>query len=185
MPPPSRYPKIADNTLVTADKLRFPKVPGVTTTTAVHRAYHADYGPRFGTEGVVTLEPPRIGSAFPILVPQVDADGNGLAGIRMPELTVPLATYTGWNLRSAKIGAPDQLFSMQGSWLPFPIDKAQRESKHDPRKSIAERYTGRDAYIDRVRESAKQLAKDGFLLESDIASIVERSAAEWTFVHRP
>ena len=93
-PPPSRYPRVADGTLVPPERLRFPKVPGVTTSTAVHGAYRADYGPRFASERVITQEPPRIGRAFPILVPQVDADGNGIAGIRMPELSVPLATYT-------------------------------------------------------------------------------------------
>jgi len=95
VPPPSRYPKIADGTLVAPDRLKFPRVPGVTTTTAVHKAYRADYGPRFGAEGIVTVEPPTIGNAYPILVPQVDADGNGIAGVRMPDLTVPLATTPG------------------------------------------------------------------------------------------
>ena len=103
-PPPSRYPRIADGTLVAPDKLQFPKLAGVATTTRSQRAYRADYGPRFATEGVVTLEPPRIGKAFPMLVPQVDADGNGIAGIRMPELAVPLATYTGWNLFNDRSG---------------------------------------------------------------------------------
>ena len=86
----------------------------------MHRAYRADYGPKFATEGVVTLEPPRIGTAFPILVPQVDADGNGIAGIRMPELAVPLATYTGWNLFNDRSGPTDVLSSMQGSYVPLP-----------------------------------------------------------------
>ena len=79
VPPPSRYPRLADGTLVAPDRLRFPKVPGITTSTAVHKAYRADYGPTFASDGIVTQEPPRIGKAFPILVPQVDADGDGLA----------------------------------------------------------------------------------------------------------
>src|SRR5262249_10125669 len=71
VPPPSRYPRIDDGTLVTPDLLRFPKLPGVSTSTAVHLAYRVDYGPRFASEGIVTREPPRVGAAFPILVPQV------------------------------------------------------------------------------------------------------------------
>ncbi len=84
-PPPSRYPRIADGTLVPLDRFKFPALSDVKVSTDAHRAYRADYGPRFATEGVVTIEPPKIGTAFPILVPQVDADGNGIAGIRMPE----------------------------------------------------------------------------------------------------
>src|SRR5947207_8893387 len=146
-PPPSRYPRLADGTLVPPDRLRFPKVPGVTTSTAVHRAYRADYGPAFATEGVVTVEPPRIGTAFPILVPQVDADGNGLAGVKMPELAVPLATYTGWNLFNDRSGPTDVLSSMQGSYIPLPRTSAERKRTNDPRLSIEERYRDKDQYI--------------------------------------
>ena len=136
-PPPSRYPRLADNTLVAPDRLRFPKVPGVTTSTAPHRAYRADYGPKFTTEGVVTVEPPRIGTAFPIMVPQVDADGNGLAGVKMPELAVPLATYTGWNLFNDRSGPTTVLSSMQGSYIPLPRTSAER--KRDQRSASVDR----------------------------------------------
>jgi hypothetical protein len=77
-----------------------------------------DYGEEFRSAGIVTIEPPKVGSAFPMRLPQVDADGNDTAGIRMPATAVPLATYTGWNLRSAGIGAPDELYSMTGSFIP-------------------------------------------------------------------
>src|SRR5262249_43947163 len=130
-PPPSRYPRIADGTLVSSDRLAFPKVPGVATSTAVHRAYRADYGPRFRSEGVVTVEPPRIGTAFPILVPQVNSDGNGIAGIRMPELVASLATYTGWNLFNDRSGPTDALSSMQGSYIPFARTAVERKRTTD------------------------------------------------------
>ena len=120
LPPASQFPHVGDGTLVQPERLKFPKVPGVVPSTAVHRAYHADYGPSFASDGIVSIEPPRIGTAFPILVPQVDADGNGMAGIRMPELTVPLATYTGWNLFNDRSGPTTVLSSMQGSYVPFP-----------------------------------------------------------------
>ena len=111
--------------------------------TAVHRAYRADYGPKFATESIVTVEPPRIGTAFPILVPQVDADGNGIAGVKMPELVVPLATYTGWNLFNDRSGPTDVLSSMQGSYIPLPRTSAERKRTNDPRLSIEERYATR------------------------------------------
>jgi hypothetical protein len=180
-PPPSRYPKVADGTLVPPDKLKFPKVPGITTSTAVHRAYHADYGPRFATEGVVTIEPPKIGTAFPILVPQVDADGNGTAGIRMPELSVPLATYTGWNLFNDRSGPTDVLSSMQGSFIPLPRSGAERKRSNDPRASIEERYRDKDQYIGLVTKAALELIDQRYLLADDLAAVVREAGRHWDY----
>jgi len=181
-PPQSRYPRLSDGTLVSPDKLRFPKVPGVTTTTAVHRAYHADYGPRFATEGVVTVEPPKIGTTFPILVPQVDADGNGIAGVRMPELAVPLATYTGWNLFNDRSGPTTVLSSMQGSYVPLPRTGAERARANDPRQSIEERYRDKDQYVGLVTKAALQLIDQGFLLSEDLAIVAKNAARHWDYV---
>jgi hypothetical protein len=178
-PPPSRYPRIADGTLVPASQLRFPKTPGVTTTTAVHLAYRADYGPRFVTEGIVTVEPPRIGTAFPILVPQVDADGNGIAGVRMPELAVPLATYTGWNLFNDRSGPTDVLSSMAGSYIPLARTSADRKRVNDPRLSIEERYRDRDQYVGLVSKAALGLIDQGYLLAEDLAAVLNNAGRHW------
>jgi hypothetical protein len=181
-PPPSRYPRVADGTLVTPERLRFPKLPGVTTTTAVHRAYRIDYGPQFATQGIVTKEPPRVGTAFPILVPQVDADGNDLAGVKMPELSVPLATYTGWNLFNARSGPTDVLSSMQGSYIPLPRTRVDRERASDPRPSIEERYRDRDEYVDRVSKAAQALIDQRFLLQEDLDAVVRNAARHWDYI---
>jgi len=178
-PPASRYPRVSDSTLVPPDRLRFPKVPGVTTSTAVHRAYRADYGPKFATEGVVTVEPPRLGTAFPILVPQVDADGNGIAGVKMPELVVPLATYTGWNLFNARSGPTDVLSSMQGSYVPLPRTSAERKRTNDPRLSIEERYRDKDQYVGLVGKAARELIDQGFLLTEDLAVVLKNAGRHW------
>ena len=170
-PPASVYPKVAQ--LVTPEGVKFPKIPGVNFPLHPTTAYRGDF----------SVVPPKVGEAFPALVPQCDEDGIDLGGIRMPEVANPLATYTGWNLRSARIGAPDQLFSMQGSWLPFPVSQAQRSATHDPRRSIAERYASREAYLALVRAFAGQLVKQGLLLESDVEPVVKHSVAEWAYVH--
>ena len=112
-------------------------------------------------EGIVTVEPPRIGTAFPILVPQVDADGNGIAGIRMPELAVPLATYTGWNLFNDRSGPTDVLSSMQGSYIPLPRTAADRKRANDPRLSIDERYRDKDQYIGLVVQGRARADRPG------------------------
>jgi hypothetical protein len=178
-PPQSRYGKIADGTLVAPEKLPWPKIPGVGFSTRVHKAYRADYGPRFYSEGIVENEPPKIGPAFPMFVPAVDVDGNETAGIRLPDVAVPLATHTGWNLFNEKSGPTDEISSMQGSFIPFPRNKAEREAKGDPRKSIEERYGGRAEYLGGVAQAAVALAGDGYILDGDVPEIVRWAGDKW------
>ena len=181
-PPASAYPRIDQGTLVAPDKLRFPKVPGVNVASTPHKAYHANYGPDFITKGIVTQEPPAIGAAFPILVPQVDADGNELAGIRMPELSVPLATYTGWNLFHERSGPPTVVSSMQGSFIPLARTRADRDRAGDPRRSVDERYTGRDQYLGMISKAAMDLVERGYVLKTDVSRIVDQAGTRWDHV---
>ncbi len=178
----SRYPRIADATLVRPERLGFPAIPGVRTSSKVHEAYRADYGPRFVSEGIVTREPPAVGKAFPILVPSVDSDGNETAGVRMPELQAPLATYTGWNLFNARSGPTDEISSMVGSYIPFPRTGAEREARGDPRPSIEERYGSRSEYLGRVAEAGLALIGDGLLLERDLPAVVRNAARHWDYL---
>jgi hypothetical protein len=127
----------------------------------------------------VIIDPPKLGSPFPTLVPQVDADGNEMTGLRLPEVQVPLATYAGWNLRDPTIGAPDSLYDMVGSFFPFPRTKAERESRRDPRLSIEERYPSRDAYLGKIQAVARDLVRSRYLLEADIPRLVRRANVQW------
>jgi hypothetical protein len=180
-PPPSRYPRIEDGTLVTPDRLRFPKLAEVTTPLVTQRAYRADYGPRFASEGIVTKEPPQIGPAFPMLVPQADADGNDIAGVRMPDLAVPLATYTGWNLFNPASGPTAVLASMQGSYIPLARTRADRERGRDPRPSIEERYHDKDQYLGRLSKAALELIEQRFLLGEDLVPILRNAGRHWDY----
>ena len=182
-PPPSLYPRIAQDTLVPPGALQFPKIPGIAVPIHIQKAYRVDYGPDFRTAGVISIEPPKVGNAFPMLLPQVDQDGNETSGIRMPEVQVPLATYTGWNLRSPDIGAPEEMFSMQGSFIPFFRTKADRELHHDPRPSMEERYAGRAQYLEKVEAAARSLVANGYLLSADVSQVVAHSAAEWDYLN--
>jgi hypothetical protein len=181
-PPESRYPRIADGTLVPPDKLKFPKIPNVNPATTPHKAYRVDYGPDFLTKGIVTREPPRVGSSFPTLVPQVDADGNELAGIRMPELAVPIATYTGWNLFNPQSGPANVVSSMQGSFIPFPRTRAERERTKDPRLSIEERYQSRKQYLELISKAAADLVEKGYLRKEDVSRIVAQAETRWDYM---
>ena len=179
--PLSRYPRRDDKTLARPEDLMFPKLPGVGFSSRVHFAYRADYGPDFYSKGIVTQEPPKVGTRFPILVSAVDRDGNEISGIPMPEQTVPLATYTGWNLFNEKSGPTHEISSMAGSYIPFARTKAEREANGDPRPSIEERYTSREQYLELVGDAAIELIEGGYLLGGDLPSILKNAATHWDF----
>lgn len=177
-PPESKYPKIGDRTLVTLSDYAFPSIPQVNKPREANRAYRLNFGPEW-SRGVITMQPPQVGEAFPVLVPQVDRDGNELAGIHLPEIAVPLATYTGWNLRDPSIGAPEQREAFEGSYLAFPKTAIAREKSGDPRKSIAERYSSREDYLDRYGKAIGTLVKERWILEEDRGALLSRGVAEW------
>jgi hypothetical protein len=178
LPPPSLYPRIADGTLVPPEKAGWPAVPGVRFPSVRNEPARMDYGPGW-PRGIVTIEPPRLGRVFPALVPAVDASGNDRAGIRLPEIEVPLASQTGWNWRHPRTGAPDALVGVIGSYLPLAWTRAEREAKGDPRPSVDERYRGREEYLGRVATAALALVRQRFLLPEDVPLVLERAAAHW------
>ena len=158
-PPASRYPQLADGTLVRIDQVRFPSLAGVSD-------------PR-------TTEGPK---ELPFLVPQVDRDGNELAGIRVPEVTVPLATTTGWNFRADRVGNPSTIYPLIGAYIPFARTRAEREARKDPRPSIEERYRNRDDYLRKIDAATSELVKAGYVLGADAVSIRERAAQHWDYL---
>jgi hypothetical protein len=117
--------------------------------------------------------------AFPFLAPQVDADGIDLGGVRLPEVSVPLATLTGWNLRAPERGAPSEIAEFNGSTFPLAKTKDIRAASHDPRPSIAERYAGREEYLKRVNAAADELIRKRLVLPQDREFVVERAARLW------
>jgi len=168
-PPASQVPRIDKDQLVTASALRFPKIPGVNIVKTAYAPRRLD----------LSIEPPKVGEAFPALVPQVDADGNETSGIRLPELRVPLATYMGWNLRDPSVGSQTEQFPLIGSMVAFPKTRAEREKSGDPRLSIEERYPSQQEYLSKIEAAARDLAKQRFLLEADIPQVVARAKVRW------
>ena len=178
-PPPSSYPHIADGTLVRLAKYEFPRLPGVNLPHEANAGERLDFGPQW-QRGILSVQPPRVGAAFPILVPQVDADGNERDGVRLPEITVPLATVTGWNLRDPSIGAPGERVSFEVSWIPFPKTADDRKRTGDPRLSIAERYSTEDQYIDRYTRALDKLIRERWVLAEDRGALLSRAKEEWS-----
>jgi len=182
-PPTSRYPKLADGTLASPDEAGWPKVPGVLLPQAPMTTYRLDFGPEW-SKGRVSNEPPKLGPPFVSRVPAVDEAGNDRAGIRLPQIAVPLATHTGWNYRRASIGAPDRLASEIGAYFPLPKTRADRERTGDGRLSIEERYASRQAYLERVTAAARTLVAEGYLLAEDVAEVVAQAGTHYDWAGR-
>jgi hypothetical protein len=165
IPPPSRVPRVADGTAVMAENIKMPAVPGFAVATGANKI----------VPPVDWVDPPtRIDNVYGARVCAVDADGNEIAGIRLPPIAVPLGTHTGWNIYQAQ---PDELADRDGSMIPFARTKAEREAVHDPRPSLEERYGSCEAYVAKVSAAAQALVAERLLLPSDASAYVETAKA--------
>lgn len=173
-PPASVHPKLSDETLTPISEVQFPKVPGIASPNAVNAGPRVS-NPRWpdGAGG---------GTDLPLLVPQVDADGNDLGGIHMPDVAVPLATATGWVFRPEAFGSPGDFYILRGAWVPLAVTKAQREKNNDPRLSLEERYDSREDFMAQVKAAVEKLIADGFLAESDLESQIREAGERWDWI---
>jgi hypothetical protein len=169
LPPESAYPRIDNKTLADWRQAStgFPAIPGVRYPRVIQQPPKCDYGPDFASKRIITIEPPRVVGQYAVGVPKSDRDGNDLGTLLPPEVAVPLATYTGWNLRRKEFGADGMLASLMGSYIPFPRTKAERMKTGDPRQSIAERYGSFAVYQKRFADTCEDLVKQRYLLRED------------------
>ena len=174
-PPASVVPLIAKGTLVDWRHAGtgFPNIPGVRYPEIIQQPSLLDFGPRWETERIIDFQPPRLRGDYRVLAPRCGADGNELGCLLPVEVTIPVATYTGWNLRKADVGAEGQLVSLTGSYIPFPVTKADRERTGDPRQSVQERYGSLDEYVRQLAATADTLKATGYLLDEDAARLIK------------
>jgi len=154
---------------------RFPKIPGVQVPESFFMPFRLDYGPRWRTEGIVDNVPPKIGPRYGNLVPQVDQDGNELAGIHVPDVAVPLATNVGWRLRAQGSPAAGTLERWSGSQWPFGRTTEEAKETGEPRPSILERYPTKADYIAQVIWYLRQLKRRRFLLDEDVTHLLQQA----------
>jgi hypothetical protein len=169
-PPASRFPTRAAGTLVPLGDARgtFPKLPGVNFPIVLNELRLRDH----------SVEPPTESTPYPVFVQSTDADGNALGGIRHPLLAGPLATYTGWSLRANGYGE-GELFTVQGSMIPFPETEAERRRAGDPRPSLETRYASRDAWAVGLAEAVDLLVAERLLLAEDGDRLVAAARESW------
>jgi hypothetical protein len=164
-PPPSRAPSLAAGTAVKAEALRLPRVKDFALPSGINPI----------APPVDWVDPPEDGPSqfYETFVSAVDGDGNEIAGIRLPPIAVPLATYTGWNVYRAQ---PGELCDRDGSRIPFARSRVEREAADDPRPSLEERYASRAAYVAEVKTAVAALVAERLLLPADAEAFV--AAAE-------
>ncbi|MCB1276849.1 alpha/beta hydrolase domain-containing protein [Prosthecobacter sp.] len=171
-PPPSVYPKLSDGTLVPAAKVQFPKLPRMgdpSTLKAGGRVRNPQWADGAGE-----------GTELPLLVPQVDADGNDVPGIRLPDVAVPLGTATGWVFRSESQGSPHEPVLLRGAWVPF----AAHAGSDDPRPTLDQRYASKEAYLAKVKDVLTKLISERFLSEDDLEPQLKQAGERWDWVTR-
>src|SRR5262249_45835818 len=180
-PPPSRHPRLCDATAVEREQVlaTFARLPGFTPPDPQRLpcVRTVDMG---GDEAIgIGRYPAEEGAFYPALVGAVDADGNETSGIRLPDLTVPVGTHSGWNPRDPATGSPEQIVPMNGLTLWFARDEAIRAARGDPRRSLAERYRDEADYRAKVRAAALRLAAERYLLEEDVELVVEAAVVRY------
>ena len=195
-PPASRVPKLRDGTLVPPlpqSGMGFPTIPNpfpadnpprptVTYTGLKTTRYKFNYGLNFDETGIPTINPPVItppyqdnlanGPIYRSLIPKTDSDGNDIAGVRLPDVTVPLATYTGWALRRG--AQADDGCEAAGQFIPFPRTRDDRTKTDDPRLSVAERYESFGAYHSKIVRAVEDMVEDRLLLCEDVEAQLTR-----------
>ena len=169
-PPPSVYPKLADGTLVGWKKNEsgWPDVPGVEYPQVIQQPPFLFRGPDWETKRIATVEPPQIKGHYVVKVPAIGPDGNERGTLNLPAISVPVASYTSWNLRDESIGAAGELLSLQGSYIPLPRTKAERDAIKDPRPSLEELYQGFADYEQKYLAAAEKLVAERYTLAEDL-----------------
>jgi hypothetical protein len=160
-PPENRIPTRKDGMLVPAEEsvAKFPRIPGVNHISRVNQTY--------ALYGLVSARSAQ--TQYTSLVPKTDADGNDLGGIRLPDVTVPLGTHTGWAVRA---DIPGEMCGNLGQFIPFAKTKAERNLAVDPRLSLFERYPKQTVYLGQITQAVNALQAERLLLPEDAAAYI-------------
>src|SRR5271170_1673727 len=182
-PPSNRVATRASGTLAPSlpqSGMGFPNIPGVFYNGIMHTGDLFDFGRRFH-EGILDIQPPvLLGTPYRVFVPKTDVDGNDIAGIRLPDISVPLATYTGYAYRAPVTGDPVSMVDgcdASGQRIPFLETQAERIAAGDPRLSIQERYADHATYVNLVTAAAQQLQAERLMLNADVQAYIAAAQA--------
>lgn len=153
-PPLSQYPKRSDDSLVERKDVAYPDwIRQAADIPKPHTAYWSDFA----------KQPPTLLGEIEPRVPQVDAFGNELAGVRLPQLRVPVFSFIPWSKREG-LTSPEALRDFEGHIVALPDDLIPASKTEFLRQS---------------REEAQNLVGEGFLLSEDIGKILSQQSDYW------
>ena len=168
-PPKSEHPKFQNNTAIESKKIML-KLGNIPEITPQLQLLH-------------TFDSSNKEIHFPSIVSEIDETFNEIAGIRLPDISSPLATYLGWNLRHPSVGAPNLPIGISGglagSTVPFPITEKDAEASNDPRSPISKMYSAKSEYLEKVKNDAVDLINKKFLLREDLETIIEHATLKY------
>ena len=180
-PPPSEVPRVDDHSAVSREEVlaAFAAMPGAILPEAA--LLPVTRPTDFGNESAIGVLhwPPREGAPFTTYVSSIDTDGNEVAGIRLPEIAVPVATYTGWNPPRVVDSQRRALKEFAGSRFDFAVHDADRRAHHDPRPALDERYLDRQAYLQRCQEVVDDLVTRRLLLGQDAEAAMQSALSAY------
>ncbi len=182
-PPRSSYPRVDTGELVAAEDYAYPSVPEVEAPVLPVLHPRFDWGENWRA-GVMSRALPKLGALFPVLVPAAGEDGNELGGLRTPHVSVPVASYIGWNYPASSYdgAATTTIASLSGGWLPFCATRAERAGRGDSRKSLDMLYRSRGDYLARLRKACDELVGRGLMFAEDTETVLEEGGSMYDFV---
>jgi hypothetical protein len=162
-PPASAFPNLKSHTLIAFEKTQamWPAIPGVPFSPLVNQVHLVDSK---------SMPPEASGHAYPLLFPALNADGNPIGGIEVPEVAVPIGTFSGRNTRAEGF-SQGELCGLSGSYIPFAATKQERQATGDPRLSLEERYKSAQDYADKRKHAVDTLVQQRYVLPEDAAAL--------------
>lgn len=173
MPPPSRYPKIADGTLVPSHLAdgeinpdAWKRMAGINHPRKSYVISRGEYGGRYRSERIIDIHPTSTDQFYGTLVPAVDSNNNDFkTSTVLPPLTaVPLASFLPWNLRAPALGAETELLRLSGGYIPFSRDAQAASAGSDARTTVAALYSSFEDYLSQYEAATDELIAEGYLL---------------------
>ena len=171
-PPPSRYPLIENGSLVEShvegsiNQAAWKELSFINHPSEMYKPTLNYYGERWAKERIIDEHPTSSDKYYNTLVPAVDRNNNDLSHstILPPTASVPLATYTSWNMRAPQTGGENSLARLSGGYVPYARDNDSALANRDQRDSIADLYDTFEDYLQQYETATDSLIQDGYLL---------------------
>jgi cyanophycinase len=81
-------------------------------------------------------------------------------------------------------GGIHELRDFRGSFIPLPLNQAEKMDRQDPRPAITSLYPTSEHFLQKTDQAIHTLIGEGFLLPLDSTYVRERAESYWRFLHQ-